>query len=252
MKDKEKVESLIEKGMQVLQTDRPNAPGVIGFPTLDSKAFSAWQTQCLNFLETRLPASSPYTRTFKEKVQKGFTGSVKSGIGILESVKEDLETSEIQSDKVVETPVDKIRTICDRFHLVCRQIRDRHDSRPTIDVRDEYDVQDVFHVLLHLGFDDIRPEEWTPSYAGTSSRMDFLLKQEQIVVEIKKTRRGLGAKELGSQLIEDIARYKAHQDCSILVCFVYDPDGLINNPRGIENDLNRKGGDFPVEVLIRP
>jgi hypothetical protein len=82
--------------------------------------------------------------------------------------------------------------------------------------------------------------------------MDFLLKQEQIVVEIKKTRPGLGAKELGSQLIEDIARYSAHPDCSFLICFVYDPDGRISNPRGIENDLNRSDGELPVEVLIRP
>lgn len=36
---------LIERGDQVIATHRPNPPGVIGFPTLDSGAFSEWQTQ---------------------------------------------------------------------------------------------------------------------------------------------------------------------------------------------------------------
>jgi REase_DpnII-MboI len=64
----------------------------------------------------------------------------------------------------------------------------------------EYDVQDLLHALLHLYCDDIRTEEWTPSYAGASSRMDFLLKKEKIVVEVKKTRQGLDAREVGEQL----------------------------------------------------
>jgi hypothetical protein len=53
---------------------------------------------------------------------------------------------------------------------------------------DEYDVQDIFHALLRLFVDDIREEEWTPSYAGGASRMDFLLPELETVVEIKKTR----------------------------------------------------------------
>jgi hypothetical protein len=145
-----------------------------------------------------------------------------------------------------------VERICDRFHLVARQLRSRHDNRETLDVEDEYDVQDLLHALLTLEFDDIRPEEWTPSYAGSGSRVDFLLKQEQIVIEAKKTRKGLGAKEIGEQLIVDIQRYQSHPDCRTLICFVYDPDGRIANPRGIENDLNREHNGLGVEVIIAP
>ena len=142
--------------------------------------------------------------------------------------------------------------ICDRFHLAVRQLRSRHENRPTLDVRDEYDVQDLLHAILRLEFEDVRPEEYTPSYAGKSSRMDFLLKAEQTVIECKKSRLDLGAKEVGSELIEDIARYNAHPDCSSLVCFVYDPEGRIANPRGLEADLSSLGGEPRVVVLIRP
>ncbi len=82
--------------------------------------------------------------------------------------------------------------------------------------------------------------------------MDFLLKKESIVVEAKKTRKGLGAKELGDQLITDIERYKQHPDCKTLFCFVYDPDGRVSNPRGIEGDLSRKEGKLTVKVFIVP
>lgn len=69
--------------------------------------------------------------------------------------------------------------------------------------------------------------------------MDFLLKTKQIVIEVKKTRRTLKAKDLGDELIIDIQKYQAHPDCKTLVCFVYDPEGWISNPRGLENDLNK-------------
>jgi len=142
--------------------------------------------------------------------------------------------------------------IGERFHLVAKQLRNRRERRPTLDVSDEYDVQDLFHALLRISFDDVRPEEWTPSYAGGSSRMDFLLPEIEAVVEIKKTRPGLDARELGEQLIIDIAKYKQHTSCRTLFCFVYDPDGRITNPRGIENDLNATQEDLTIRVLIAP
>lgn len=142
--------------------------------------------------------------------------------------------------------------IGERFHLVAKQLRNRREGRPTLDVNDEYDVQDLFHALLRIPFDDVRPEEWTPSYAGGASRMDFLLPEIEAVVEIKKSRSGLGARELGEQLIIDIAKYKQHPSCRTLFCFVYDPDGRITNPRGIENDLNATQDELTVRVLIAP
>jgi len=135
-----------------------------------------------------------------------------------------------------------------RFHAVAVQLRARHASRGTLDVNDEYDVQDLMHALLRLHFDDVRPEEWVPSYAGAASRTDFLLPQIDTVIEIKKTRQGLNAKVVGEQLIIDIARYKRHPQCRRLLCFVYDPEGRIANPTGIENDLNK--GDHGIEVRV--
>ena len=148
--------------------------------------------------------------------------------------------------------VEALYRIGERFHLVAKQLRIRRETRPTLDVNDEYDVQDLFHSLLRIPFDDVRPEEWTPSYAGGASRVDFLLPEIEAVVEIKKSRPGLTARQLGEQLIIDIAKYKKHPNCRTLFCFVYDPDGRIANPRGIESDLNANQDDLTVRVLIAP
>lgn len=145
-----------------------------------------------------------------------------------------------------------VERICTRFHLVAKQLKSRHADRESLHINDEYDTQDLLHALLHIYFDDIRPEEWTPSYAGGGSRVDFLLKDEKIIIEVKKTRPTLKAKDVGAELIVDSQRYRAHPDCKKLLCFVYDPEGWISNPRGLENDLNRKEEDFEIKVLIVP
>lgn len=157
------------------------------------------------------------------------------------------DTSSLQDE-----PRARVEQIARRFHVVANQLRRRHGNRPTLSVADEYDVQDLLHALLKLFFNDVRAEEWTPSYAGGSARMDFLLKAEQVVVEVKKTRPGLTDRNVGNELLEDIGRYRAHPDCRSLLCFVYDPDGYIANPDALERDLSRVVDELSVSVIIAP
>ncbi|MCW5235839.1 hypothetical protein D5047_05810 [Verminephrobacter eiseniae] len=142
--------------------------------------------------------------------------------------------------------------VCLRFHMVARQLRVRHSNRTTLEIDDEYDVQDLLHTLLKLNFDDVRREEWTPSYAGGSARADFLLKKEGIVIEAKKTRQGLSVSDIGVQLLVDISRYQAHPDCKQLVCFIYDPEGRIGNPVGLERDIERSSAKMAVRTIVGP
>lgn len=160
--------------------------------------------------------------------------------------------SKFQQPIVMEDAQTRIENILSKFHLVVRQITERHENRPTLPVNDEYDVQDLLHGLLRLCFEDIRTEEWTPDYAGSSTRMDFLLKQEKTAIEVKKTRKGLSKKELGNQLVIDIAHYQKHSDCKFLCCFIYDPEEKISNPIGFERDLSGQHDNLMVKVLIVP
>lgn len=83
--------------------------------------------------------------------------------------------------------------------------------------------------------------------------MDFLLREANIAIEVKMTRDNLKDKEIGEQLIIDIAKYKQHPNVNVLYCFVYDPNSNIYNPVGLENDLNQQSSDdFKVKVFVRP
>lgn len=145
-----------------------------------------------------------------------------------------------------------LENIFNHFHIVAKQLKRRYNNRETIELNDEYDVQDLLQALLKLHFDDVRPDEWTPSYAGGNKRMDFLIKDEEIAIEVKMTRKGLKDKEVGEQLIIDIANYQRHPNCKKLYCFVYDKDELIRNPRGLEKDLEKAPSNIAIKVFIRP
>ncbi len=157
-------------------------------------------------------------------------------------------------DGINKNVEERLIRILNRFHRFVKQLKQRQGKStiPIIEVRNEYDVQDLLHALLKLEFDDVRAEEYTPSYAGSNSRMDFLLKKEEIVVEVKKTSNNLKDKEIGVQLNDDIAKYKTHPNCRILYCFIYDPQELISNPDGLQNDLSQEKEGFKVKVIITP
>jgi hypothetical protein len=137
-------------------------------------------------------------------------------------------------------PVVQAIALCRRFDVVRRQLLRRHANRPTLEVNDEFDVQDLMHALLLVHFEDVRAESWNPNYLGGASRVDFLVPASGFIVEVKKTRNGLLDRQVGAELAEDVTRYSdpaANRGAGTLVCFVHDPDHLLANPAGLENDL---------------
>jgi HD superfamily phosphodiesterase len=149
-------------------------------------------------------------------------------------------------------PLERIRHICLHFHAIVRQMRQRHDARPTLDVEDVHDVRDLLHALLCLEFEDIRTEQVAPTYAGGQGRTDLLIERERIAVTAKKTRQGFGAKEIADEVTLDVQRYAAHPDCATVFCFVYDPEGRIGNPRKLESELKSERDGRSLVVLIAP
>jgi len=144
------------------------------------------------------------------------------------------------------------KRICQRFHAVARQLRLRGEYRSTVNVEDEQDVQDLVHALLRQHFDDIGTDEWTPAYSNSESRTTFLLDHDRLAIVVKKTRAGLSRKDLTDQVRTDTERYRARGRCTQLLCFVYDPEGRIGNPRGLENELTSTTEHFTVDVVVAP
>ena len=244
-----------------------------GSTNYDCQKIERWQHRVKIFLEENIDTEIAIKFINEGKEMPSFDwyenicGELRLKNSFLQSIKNDIEQNpefwknrlsknkknQKISGQIEIDSMNIIWKICSQFHIVAKQLGDyRHKNRNTITITDEYDVQDLLHALLKIFFDDIRPEEYTPSYAGGSSRIDFLIKSEKIAIEIKKTREGLKGKQIADQLIIDIDRYKAaHPDCETLFCFVYDPENLIQNPIGFEKDINEKHKG-EAEVLVCP
>jgi hypothetical protein len=145
-----------------------------------------------------------------------------------------------------------LRRVCARFHLVARQLRLRKEYRPTLELTDEYDLQDLFYALLRLQFDEVGTEEWIPDYTNGACRTSYLLDWDRTVVIVKQTRSGLTTKDLAEQVKSDVARYARRPNGNTLICFIYDPDGRVGNPRGLEADLTTVSDTHMVEVIVAP
>ena len=143
-----------------------------------------------------------------------------------------------------------IKQIADNFILVQRSLRKHPRSKPTIEFNDEWDDQYLFKALLRLFFEDVRDEEYVPSYAGSNSRIDYLLPAYAIGVELKHASKSLTQKEVGEQLIVDRDRYKALGKIGHLICVVFDPEGWIDNPRGLESDLGVSASKPGMAVTV--
>ena len=160
-----------------------------------------------------------------------------------------------------KTPVAKPESIEELLSILVRglpramhPLTHRRKGAQSLSFRSEYDVQDLLHSLLRPWVSDIRPEEFTPSYAGSSTRMDFLLPAHKLVIELKFARDRSHGKKLGDELIIDIEHYRRHPQCEILWCVIYDPGNFIPNPEGLRRDLdgNRTmpDGNLRVKILV--
>ena len=106
---------------------------------------------------------------------EGVTGVVVSALARVERNGLALKTPGTGASTGGKKELDVVVMLAERLHLVIRQLRERRENRQRLDVKDEYDVQDLFHALLTINFDDIREEEWTPSYGGRGLADGFSL-----------------------------------------------------------------------------
>jgi hypothetical protein len=167
------------------------------------------------------------------------------------SIKQSEPTDEGQKPPSAE---ELLQTLIHGLPRAMHPLEHRRKGAQSLSFDCEYDIQDLLHSQLRPWISDIRPEEFTPSYAGSSTRMDFLLPRYNLVLEIKRVRDKTHASKIGDELINDIEHYRRHADCDHLWCVIYDPLLLIQNPMGLVNDLeghrSMKDGSVQVRVFV--
>jgi len=143
--------------------------------------------------------------------------------------------------------LDEVEDTLRRFPNFVKAVSRRHADRAGFLLLDEYDVQDVLRGLLSFTGEAFREEEWTPSYAGASSRIDFVLPSRKAAIEVKMTRSSMTIKALGDQLLVDVARYRAHPDVRSLICFIVDAANIIPDREALIRDF-RDSSSVKLEV----
>lgn len=214
--------------------------------------YEKWIQLSIRFLEQNISDKSLVV-DFKKASDRANGNGVKhfhTMIGILEAIKE--IPPQITNERSIEWVLEKI---CNNFNKCAKGLLNRHKdkgiSRNTIEIKDEYDVQDLMFGILKLFVDDIRPEDYVPAYAGANSRIDFHLPTYELYVETKMTRENLKDKEVGEQLAIDIARYNGR--CKTLVCFIYDSGNYLENPYGLITDLENLSTEYlKIKVYVSP
>jgi hypothetical protein len=160
-----------------------------------------------------------------------------------------VEKAQFQLAKDAEEPLDLVLGIVDRLQVVERALKHRYNSRKTLRVKDEYDIQDLLRSLLAIHFDDVSAEDPGPKFAGSSNRIDLFLRREGIAIEVKKTRSSLSEAALGRALKLDIVDYR-QREFDALVIVIDDKRGRLKNPKGFVRDLRKVEKGFHVEVRI--
>lgn len=232
---------------------------------ISSPAWHTWKARCRSFLLALCGSDHPHYTLFERAARHRprscdvhlFAELQGRMIGALEAARSDLQDGLLRGSTGADMPSDSaaiVLHLCQRFHAVVQQLRQRRRGRSSQFVmEDEHDVQDLMHALLQLHFDDIRAEEPTPSHAGGGSKIDFFLPQSGLGVEVKRTRQNLADRKLGTELIDDIARYQQHPGCKRLICFVYDPEHRMGNPGALIEDLSKSPADgFGVDIVVSP
>lgn len=185
--------------------------------------------------------------------QCNVSSPVNKVLNSLKSLKTQLELYENKIEiNMNNKSISILHQICDNFSNVVRELIDysRYDkkNRTTITMLDEYDAQYLFGALLHLFFDEIIPEEYSPEYAGGKSRIDFHLPKEKIIIELKFTSKSVKDKEIGEQLAIDYTRYQGKKDWDKLFCFIYDPKNLIRRGNTLKRQLEETHDQMIVVI----
>ena len=154
--------------------------------------------------------------------------------------------------RVPDDPLDLVRKVCTRFHAFVRQLRLRLHDRATLDVQDEHDVHDLLYALLRYEFEEVAQTERPSGHLEAAPPAASLLPRHHIAVLTKKTKSGLGPREIAEQLTADAAAFPATAGHQTLFCFIYDPEGRIGNPRGLEAELTNVSDAQIIEVFIAP
>ncbi|AGB15523.1 hypothetical protein Halru_0902 [Halovivax ruber XH-70] len=151
---------------------------------------------------------------------------------------------------IQRSAVDKVEFLFERFDQIATPLQNRSRERDPVSMQDEYDVQYLLHGLLKLYFDDVRAEEYFKRHAGKNPRIDFLLEEYGIGIEVKRPSENRTMESIRIALAEDKELYRKDSSCEKLLIFIYDPERRIENAPEFKMSLSEEDSNLETRVTI--
>jgi len=168
---------------------------------------------------------------------------------------EDLEETLLITKYNDKTAEEIVRDILNNFgNAIQKIIKNRRSDHSNFLIKDEYDVQDILYVILKSIFPKLREEDPIPKVGAKSSKIDLILREEKILIEVKMIKAN-DSNEIKfiDQLKIDFESYHECKWLDKLFCFVYDPYKKTKDIISFK-DLNgnrAKGShNFNVEIIV--
>lgn len=180
----------------------------------------------------------------------------------LQEVKRNVESGKYEISKSGIDYIDKsmalfiIKRILRNFHKHIEAMyqddvhRNGKISKKDLDrirIGNEYDVQRILYALIRPIFPTARLE--VPDDVGYQSvRYDIVIKEYDIIIEVKCTRENMTQRKLTEELGADSFHYNADH----LFLFIFDRVRLIKNPDAFEGSFNRQKRDDgrDIETIV--
>lgn len=146
--------------------------------------------------------------------------------------------------------IEKIEYVFDRFTEIVTPLKDRDAGKEPLRMDKEADVQYLLEGLLRLHFDTVHPESYLEEHSMVKPRIDFLLKDHNIGIEVKRPSETRRAKRIGKEIAQAKEKYRLDSNIDTLLVFVYDPDRRITNAIEFENDFSEETSKLTTKVTV--
>lgn len=149
---------------------------------------------------------------------------------------------------------DVVKMVLENFsNSIKKVIQPRREGHASFTVKDEYDIQDLLYIILKSIFPNLIYEEQIPKIAGKGTKVEFVIKDEGIMIEAKMIKENdSNETKFIKELKEDLESYHTYPYLRELIFYVYDPFNKTkdkNNFSSLEGNREKKGQTFNVTVV---
>jgi hypothetical protein len=168
---------------------------------------------------------------------------------------EDVDKSLLKIKFVNKSPEEVIKDVLYNFSNAVQKInKERRKGHLVFKIEDEYDVQDILYVILKSIFPNLRDEDPIPKVGASSTKIDLILREEKILIEVKMIKmKDSDEKKFIQELKIDFESYHECKWLNKLFCFIYDPyKKTKDNSNFYDLNGNRTKGEhnFNVELIV--